>query len=171
MKCTCRHFIIATALIFSTLFSAAQKPKTALELNDYFVAITDSLYHHGTEWGSKFQEARKSHDFALLTAPRTKIEKYANAKFQELVVMKDIGGSEKLRAAVIEFLAFEKKLIKDAFIPFEKLSKTSSEDEIQKAIDALVAASKDEEVALKTVNDEQVAFGKKNGFEIEKGAQ
>jgi len=171
MKCTCRHFIIATALIFSALFSAAQKPKTALELNDYFVAITDTLYTYGTQWGSQFQEARKSHDFAALTASRAKIEKYANAKFQELVVMKDISGSEKLRAAVLEFLAFEKRLIKEAFVPFEKFNKTSSEEDIQKAIDALVNASKDEEIALKAVNEEQIAFGKKNGFEIEKAEQ
>ena len=171
MKCTCRHFIIATALIFSALFSAAQKPKTALELNDYFVAITDTLYTYGTEWGAQFQKARKSHDFTTLTTPRTKIEKYANAKYWELLGMKDIGGSAKLRATVLEFLNFEIKLIKDAFIPFEKLNKTSSEEDIQKAIDALVNASKDEEIALKAVNEEQVAYGKKNGFEIEKAEQ
>jgi len=168
MKLISRHLIIAIALIFSTLFAAAQKPKTALELNDYFVSITDSLYFHGREWGSQFSKARKSQDFASLTPSRKKIEQYASGKFQELVVMKDIGGSEKLRAAVLEFLAFEKRLIKDYFTPLEKFDKSTSEEAIQKAIDALVAASKDESAALKTVSDEQIAFGKKNGFEIEK---
>lgn len=168
MKLISRHLVIATVFIFSTLFAVAQKPKTALELNDYFVTITDSLYFHGKEWGSQFSKARKSQDFASLTPSRKKIELYASGKFQELVVMKDIGGSEKLRAAVLEFLAFEKKLIKDFFIPFEKFDKTTSDEAIQKAIDALVEASKDESAALKSVNDEQIAFGKKNGFEIEK---
>jgi hypothetical protein len=168
MKLTCRHLAIAAALIFSGLFAAAQKPKSPLELNNYFASITDSLYHYGVSWGSQFQKARESKDFRSLATHRKRIEDYANNIFQELVVMKDISGSEKLRAAVIDFLSYERRIIKEGFVPFEKFTKTSAEEDIQKAIDALVAAGKDESAILKAINDEQVAYGKKNGFAIEK---
>ena len=168
MKRTCHHLTIAALLMFSTLFAAAQKPQSALELNNYFASITDSLYQYGVSWGSEFQKARESKDFRSLTKHRKRIEEYANHTFQELVVMKDILGSEKLRAAVIDFLAYERRIIQVGFVPFEKFTKTTTEDDIQKAIDALIAASKDEAAVLKAITDEQVAYGKKNGFEIER---
>ena len=171
MKRTCHHLAIAAILMFSTLFATAQKPQNPLELNNYFASITDSLYRYGVSWGSQFQKARQSQNFLSLTAHRIKMEEYINNKFQELVVMKDISGSEKLRAAVIDFLAYERRIIKQGFVPFEKFTKTTSEEDIQKAINALVAASADESAVLKAITDEQVAYGKKNGFEIEKNEE
>jgi hypothetical protein len=166
-------FTITATLVYSqespseSFVSTFKQPKTALELNDYMVSITDSLYNYGTAWGAQFGEAFKSKDFSTLTAPRKNIEKFVDYKYAELNALKNIGGSEKLKAAMLEFLIFEKKMIKEQFIPLEKLDKNTPDAAKQTAIATLVDASKSEEAVLAKVREEQNAYAKKNGFTIE----
>jgi hypothetical protein len=85
--------------------------------------------------------------------------------------MKDVKGSEKLRAAMLEFIAYEKMMISEHFIPMEKLNSSSSGDDVQKHLDAFAAAGKAESAILKKVSDAQKEYAKKNGFTIEEAQE
>jgi hypothetical protein len=162
-----RTTTLAILFFFSFHLAKAQQPTTALQFNDYLVSITDTLYMYGKEWGDQFNVANESKDFTSLSPKRTKIEEFAAKKFLEVTTMKDIKGSEKLRAAMLEFLAYEKLMISEHFIPMEKLNSSSTDDDIQKHLDDLSTAGKTESIALKKVSDAQKEYAKKNGFTIE----
>ena len=167
MKSTLRT--TTAVLLFFLSFNAAnaQKITTALQFNDYMVSITDTLYSYGTEWGQQFNVAFKSKDFTSLAPARIKLEEFTGKKLLEVTTMKDIGGSENLRAAMLEFIVFEKQFTGEYFSTIEKFDSKSTDDEIQKALDNLAAGSKKEEVVLKKVREAQKDYAKKNGFTIE----
>ena len=171
MTSTLRTTALAILFFFSFHLANAQQPTTALQFNDYLVTITDTLYMYGKEWGDQFNVAHESKDFTSLSPMRIRIEEYAAKKFLDVTTMKDIKGSEKLRAAMLEFLAYEKLMINERFTPMEKLNSSSTDDDIQKHLDALATASKGEATALKKVNDAQKEYAKKNGFTIEESEE
>lgn len=144
----------------------AQQPRTALDLNNQLASITDSLYLKGQEWGTKFTEVADSKDFAALKPYRENIQHFINGQLKMVKGMKDINGSENLRAVIIEFLNYENKMVVDGFIPVEKLPKTATEDDLKKVIQGLTEASKDEAGLLKKVSEAQDAYAQKNGFTI-----
>ena len=86
----------------------------------------------------------------------------------DLTAMKDVSGSENFRAAMLNFLSYEKKMIKVYFTAFETLDSSSTSDDIQKHMNDLIAVSKDEEAQLQKVREAQDEYAKKNGFVIEK---
>ena len=47
-----RIFLLAS-IITATMSATAQTFASAIELNDYVVSITDTLYMGGQEWGSQ----------------------------------------------------------------------------------------------------------------------
>ena len=167
MKSMLRNFILVSFFASSTILSFAQKAITPLDLNNRLADITDTLYKYGSDWGKQVGIAMSKKDFTVLAPYRKKAEQYADKKFLEVTTMKDISGSENLRAAMLEFLAYEKLLIKEHFYEFEKLAKTATNDDVQKLIQKLVTASEKEGAALKKVNDAQTEYAKKNGFTID----
>ena len=167
MTSTLRTITLAIVFFFSFHLANAQQPTTAIQFNDYLVSITDTLYMYGKEWGDQFNEANESKDFTSLSPVRIKIEEFAARKFLEVTTLKDVKGSEKLRAAMLEFLAYEKLMINEHFAPIEKLNSSSTDDDVQKHLDALTTAGKAETTALKKVNEAQKDYAKKNGFTIE----
>jgi hypothetical protein len=167
MKSILRTTIIALLFFFSFHSTNAQKITTAIQFNDYLVSITDTLYLYGQEWGGQFNTAYSSKDFKSLTPIRTKIQQFASRKFLEVTTMKDMYGSEKLRTVMLEFLAYEKLMIGEHFSAIENLNSSSSNEDIQKGLDALTIDGKSETAALKKVNEAQKEYAKKNGFTIE----
>ena len=158
-----------TILFFVSFHIAnAQKITTALELSNYFSSVTDSMYKYGQQWGNQFSASYNSKKFGSLTPMRAKIDDYTSRKIVELTAMKDVSGSENFRAAMLDFLSYEKKMIKVYFAAFEKLDSSSTDDDIQKHMNDLIAVSKDEEVELQKVREAQQDYARKNGFEIEK---
>ncbi|XZF12606.1 hypothetical protein ACTHGU_12525 [Chitinophagaceae bacterium MMS25-I14] len=147
-------------------YTFGQKIKTALDMNDHLAAITDSLYAKGREWGDKFNAAAASKDFKSLAPYRQSIDQFIDRKITEIKGLKDIGGSQELRMAMLDFLGFEKKMITTGFKPVENLPADATQEQMQKAIDDLTAASQDESGYLQKVKDAQEAYGKKNGFSI-----
>ncbi len=155
------------AFFCSSLHSSAQKPTTALALNDYLVSITDSLYNAGQTWGEKFTAVYQTKEFALLQPLRVSMEKLIERKQLEVITLKDIGGSEKLRLAMLDLLFFEARMVREGFLPIEKLNKQSSQDEINKAIELLTTVADTENEYLQKVRKAQDAYAAKNGFTIE----
>ena len=103
-----------------------------------------------------------------MTANRKKLEQFIGVKYDELRTMRDVFECTKFRLAMLDFLAFEEKMIKEAFLPFEKLNSSSSQDEIKKAINSLVTLSEQENSYLAKVHTAQNEFATKNGFILNK---
>lgn len=152
------------ALLFVTSTLKAQTP---FEFNNILVDITDSLYVRGQQWGHVFNEVNKSKEFSKLEKTRLNIERFCNEKVTDVSMMKDVGGSENLRKAMINYLLFEKDMITKAFLPLEQLPSTATPTEIDSALNNLreFAAKENEMIAL--VNQAQSAYAKKNDFKLE----
>jgi hypothetical protein len=165
-----RFLLLAFTLLFFTISGLnvfAQQPKTALELNNHLASITDSLYKKGQIWGNQLNNAADRHDFASLAPYRIKIQQFIDLKLAELKKMKDIGGSEEFRTAMIDFLVLEKQMIESSFIPFEKLPPDATNNQLKSAIDKLTDEAKNESKAIEKVNEIQDLYARKNGFAIE----
>jgi hypothetical protein len=167
MKSFLRYFVVS--LFGASGFIAnAQKPATALQMNDHLTAITDSLYDRGVQWGRTFNSAYKTKDFSSLAPLRKKLEVFIDKKRKEVITLPDINGSEELRLAVLDFLAFELAMTKEAFAPLEKLNSNSSDEEIKKALEKLREHSSEEDILLQKVVKAQEAYAAKNRLAIEK---
>lgn len=168
MKSLLTTVCLVIVFTFGTLpANAQQTPTTPLEFNDYLVSVTDSLYEMGREWGRKFNEVNQSKKYGELSSSRKQMESYIKRKQVLVTRLKNIGGSEELKKAQLDFLALELQIVKDAFIPLEKLTASSSDAEIKYALDNLRTLSAREDESLQKVIAAQVAYGKKNGFRVE----
>lgn len=156
--------MVLVALLFAT---SALKAQTPIEFNDILVNITDSFYAKGQQWGRMFNEARKTNEFSKLEQTRLILEKFCNEKVTEVSMMKDVGGSESLRKAMINYLLFEKEMVSKAFMPLEKIPSTASPSEVDSALKKLNELAEKENEMLHLVNEAQVAYAKKHGFKIE----
>lgn len=166
MKLYLLRLCIAASFAIATTSASAQKFESAIDLNDYFVSITDTLYSAGGEWGTQLKKAMETKDYSSVVAARKKMELFLNRKLEELKIMKDQYGSENLRLTTMDFLAFERKMISEGFIPIEKFNKNSTDEEIKNALNNLSAAAKKESAEIGRVNKAQEEFAAKNGFTI-----
>ena len=158
---------LALGLAFTTIISSAQKFESAIDLNDFYVSITDSLYAAGSQWGTEMSKAMETKNFSSIIPVRKKMESFIDKKLLELGKIKDQFGCDNLRLSIMDFLAFEKRLIQEAFIPAEKLTKTATEAEIGKVVNNLTTSGKKEQTALARINEAQKDCGAKNGFAID----
>ncbi len=167
-----RYFKKTAVLIaFVTLSfgASAQSPfKAAIDLNDYLASFTDTLYQMGSDWGEAFGTYLPEKDFKKLESSRKEVELFAYKKLYELSKFKHQFGSEKLVAAMKSFLEFQAELIATCFIPFERLTAQSSQEQIDAHIQLLTSSADKEKQYLKKINEVQEEFAKRNGFTIEK---
>ena len=70
-------------------------------------------------------------------------------------------------SAIISFLSFENKMIESAFTSIEKLTPTSTQEEIEAAYNHLTSEASKEAEVLKLVNAAQEAYAAQNDFAIE----
>ncbi len=168
MKTAIIRLFLFASIFTATLTATAQTFASAIDLNDYFVSITDTLYKGGQEWGNQMSKAAKTKDFSSVTPARKKMELFIDRKLASLDKMKDQFGSEKLRLATRDFLVYEKRLVLEGFIPLEKLNKNSTDEDLKKAFASLTAAAEKETAEIQKVNQAQEEFAEKNGFSIKK---
>lgn len=165
--------IAATLCLGFYSFGQTKSKMKPLEYNDYLSATTDSLYKYGADWGNTLTSAIQSekHDYTQLKEPRTKISSFIIRKKKEINSKPPVGvGGEGMKQSMLSFLDYEYEMIEKSFIPFESISSSASDADIQKMIDKLTEDTKGEEAILKMVAAAQTAFAKQNGFEIEAGA-
>jgi hypothetical protein len=160
--------LILTFLLLSSNILFGQKPKTALEMNDYLTGVVSALYDKGVAWGTKLGEAETSKDFSTLTDSRKDLEKLIVQKIIEVDGVRDIGGSEEFRKAILSFLKYEKDLVEKAFVPFEKLPKTATQADIDRLTANLNDLAKKEADELSKIRITQEEYAKNNGFTIQK---
>ena len=162
--------ILAIVATFFTMTSSASSQTaitTPLELNDYFVSISDSLYIKGYQWSVKLGSVAKNGSFDSLVPLRLKIETYIYNKRTEVKNMKDIKNSTPLRQAFLDLLDYEAMLVHQAFVPFERFNAKTKEEELKAAFDNLVKIANMEEEHMKKIRKIQVQYGTENGFTIE----
>jgi hypothetical protein len=150
--------------------SAQSKQKmTPIEYNDQMAAITDSLYIMGQAWGVKFNEIfNGDKNFSNLATTRKGLSAFISRTTEKLRKQPVVGkGGEGLKSAVISFLSFENKMIESAFTSIEKLTPTSTQEEIEAAYNNLTAEASKEAEVLKLVNAAQEAYAAQNDFTIE----
>jgi hypothetical protein len=68
---------------------------------------------------------------------------------------------------MLDFLSYEKRLMTEGFIPFEKLKANATEEQIKTCISKLEELAKSESEELGKVQNAQMEFARKNGFTIE----
>lgn len=164
---TISRFFVFSFFLIATINAAAQKtPKTPLELNNYVVSINDSLYAAGKAWGTQFNKAVSSHDYASLIPFRQSMEQLIERKRNEVKKLNNVLGSKNLLDAMQSFLDFEAKMIADAFIPLEKLSAKSTEEEVKAAVNKLISLGTTENEEVKKLRVAQQEYASKNGFKI-----
>jgi hypothetical protein len=162
-----KKLLIAIALFCFSTGMFAQQPTTALEMNDYLVTVMDSIYAKGAVWTVELNTAEKTSNYNSLAPVRKNIAVFIDKEINDIKGLNEIASSAEFCMAMINFLSFEKKMISEAFMPFEKLTASSTETEKKKLFDNLTALSLDESNALNKVRQAQTAYAAKNGFIIE----
>jgi hypothetical protein len=164
--------ILAAAALLCLSFTSFSQPKTKmtpLEYNDYLSSITDSLYSKGTKWGTKFAETKKGdQNFSKLKSLRKDISTFLILKKEEVKKFAAVGkGGEDLKRAMLNFMDYELDMVEIGFMPVENLTSSSTDKEIDAAMDNLISQSGKEGDVLKMVRAAQMAFAKENGFTLE----
>ncbi len=139
----------------------------ALAFNDYCASLTDSLYTYGTAWGQAFGNAYESNSFSQLTVHSNKIYSFIEKSQKDLIKRKVNPDMEDLKVAVLDFLAFEKAMIQEAFKPFEQFTDKTSDETIKAQLDLLTSKTAQEEKVLTAVRAEQEKVAKLYDFTME----
>jgi hypothetical protein len=150
------------------LAQGCQSPtkKKAFDFNQKLTGISDSLGAKGSEMGKELDQAVKARDFARLTMLNKDIVRFIDDKIVEIKNTEDIGGSGRLKSAMIDFLNYEKEFIQEGFGPFEKMDANTTQEEVQSAGQFLLQKSQDEKTHLNKVQEAQRDYAKQNGFRI-----
>ena len=159
--------LLLTLFIAAAAFMAnAQSPQTPLEFNNELVKITNSLFSNGQEWGKAFNEAYKAGDYSAMKPARERLQVFVDAQLKYVNALKDVNNSKPLRQAFLDFLNFEKKMIKEAFMPFESLKAGASNEDVKKLLDKLKEFSSQEKGVMSMVSEAQERYASENGFSI-----
>lgn len=142
------------------------KGKSALEFNDKLASCSDSLFTKGKRMGSEIGNAMKTHDFTAVTAMTNDLKQYIDKQLIEIEKLENVGGSDRLKEAMLQFLHFEKDLVGQAVMPFTKMNSSTPPEEIQTAVTTLMAKSSEENKYLEKVKTAQREYAQKNGFVI-----
>ena len=141
--------------------------KKAYDFNQKLVEISDTLNKKGTRIGTEVALAVNTRDFSRVDIINRELLDFIDIKTAELKKTPNTAGSEKLKAAMLDFLAFEKEMISSYFLPLGKMNTQTPDTTIQAAVDRMVDKSKDESSYLARVQKAQKDFAKSNGFVVE----
>jgi elongation factor P--beta-lysine ligase len=152
--------------VFLLLQSCTDNKKKALAFNEKIAGISQTIYGKGREWGAELQPAFTMQDYSKLKEKTDDLMVYITHQIDTVSAMDNVGGSEKLKTSMVEYLKFEKMLIGEVFVPFSSMDSTTTDEQRQAAIQRLQDRSKDEAEYLEKVRAEQTEYAKKNGFKV-----
>lgn len=145
--------------------------KKAYDFNQKLVEISDTLNKKGTRIGTEVALAVNTRDFSRVDLINKELLNFIDIKTSELKKTPNTAGSEKLKSAMLEFLAFEKDMISSYFLPLGKMNAQTPDSTIQEAVDRMVEKSKDETGYLARVQQAQKDYARSNGFVVEEKKQ
>lgn len=147
--------------------SCGHNSQDALKLNNTIVAINDSLFDKGKVWGEEFKISYNTGSFSALYPLRLDMQQFVERNVDMVKSMRDVGGSEELRKAEIDFLQFEQEAIK-TMSGFESFNETTDSLLIEQSVSALLLVSKTEQEKIDALKDLQYKYAKANDFELTK---
>lgn len=152
-------------LLFSGKLSAQYG--SAVEYNDYLISYTDSMYRNGLKWGDVLKTAYYGKDYSKLWKARIEMNKAIERAKTQVSGLQDImPGAYEFRMAMLDFLNFEKFTVEKAWMPFEKLTAQTSEEEFKKHMTYLQSMAKYETEYMGKLFAAQDYFAKNNGIII-----
>lgn len=156
---------ILPAALAVTLFSCnINKQEDAMRLSNELGFANDSLFYYGKLWNDELKVAVNLSDFSKLQPIRKELEDYILRKEAYITKMEDVGSSQELRQSELDYLAFEKNIVKTKFMPFENFDANTPTDELARAYEELLNSMEQEKPKLDRFQGLQQAYAEKNGF-------
>ena len=172
IKKTLKNLLLLLFLILPFSKSYGQTPSTPLEFNEMMTSIVADLAAKGGEYGKKLQLIdTTTRDFSQLASNRKDMISFIDRHIALLKTLKDVKGSAEYRNAMIDFLIFEKTMVQNVFLPIEKLTKSSTKADEQKAIQNLQEEAAKENKVLDKIRVTQKKYADKNNFTIEQSSE
>lgn len=159
-------YLAFLCLAFAFAGCMSGEKKKVFDFNQKLAGISQGLASKGTAFGTELKAAVNSKDFSKTASTCKDLKDYVDAKIEEVRATENVGGSETLKATMLEFLQYEKQLITEGFEPFGRMNKDTPEEEVQAAVKAMMDKSTDENQYLSKVQKEQKLFADKNGLKL-----
>ncbi len=135
-----------------------------MQLDNAVATINDSLLRYGAEWGDELHIAINTLDFSGLQPVRVKMQAYIDRKIDYVEDLDNIGGSEALLAAELEFLEVEKGIVANKLAVFERFSDSTDMDQMSTAYADMQLSAVKEQDLLKEIHLLREQYAEKNGF-------
>ena len=161
------YLILCLLMLQARVVVAQSAPRTALELNNVLVRITDSLHEKARAWGDRYHEVIDQREFHKLAPVRKDLELYIYNQIRYVKQLKDIGTSAEMRLSMLKFLEFEQDMMIRGFRPLEALNRDSGNEAINAILDQLATFTRQEQAYLNHFMQAQQAYARKHGFTID----
>lgn len=157
-------YISALLLVTGLASCSWNNREEAIKLCNSLTRVNDSLNVMGKDWMDEFKPAVNTKDFTYLQPKRQHIQDYITQQTVYVKGLKDVGGSEKLRASLLDILQFENDVVLPKMKEFESFNGDTSDSTLQKAFNELITTTKEDmakhEVMFKHLDE----YAEKNDF-------
>jgi hypothetical protein len=161
-----KTIILAVALFSGIALTTSCSNKAKIvKLNNTLITAGDSLKSLAEKWSETVKGDSPATGFSNLTPIRKSMQSYISRKKDEINGLEDMGGSEKFKKAVLNFLTVEEGAAK-SMESFEGVNANTSQADLQKIGTELQAVSTQEAPAMAEVNKEQALFAKENNIQL-----
>lgn len=157
-------------IVLAVLFmSASAWAQTAEEYNEQVGNSTDSLHLMAIMWVHACQDIGSSgQDYSGLAPARRNLEKFIKHEIARFKTEPEVEGADDMRKALLAVYEYELELVKEGFMPYEKLKAGASAEEVAHCKENFVSRLKKEQDVLGKFNTARREFVKRNNLEMVK---
>jgi len=124
-------------VLFITAVACNCYAQTPAEINNSMQAITDSLFSQEVAWNNKFTILKNTtRNFAELAPIRTKLQRYITIQTNRIITM-NAPDSKDVKQHMLHLLRFEKSMVDNVYMEFEKMNSRVGKDVIRKGMERL----------------------------------
>ena len=160
-----RYIDTLAGLIIICCFSCHSATKEqAQNMSAALLTINDSVSFKGRALGKCISMALRDKDYSRIGPLRQQYQDYIDSCGRAVKHMNDVGGSEQMRRAELAVLGFEKTMVQNDLVMFEKLKPESTPSEISVLFQIGNKDAKKEADFIAKFKEIQQEYAKKNGF-------
>ncbi len=156
--------ILSFILIVACFSCSSPVKEQAQKLSNTLLAINDSVFARGKALGVCIGGAIKDKDYTRIGPVRRQYEDYIDSCGRSVKHLTDTGGSEQLRRAELAVLGYEKNMVHNDLVLFEKLKPETPSSEIAVLFQIGDKDAKREADLISKFTEIQQEYAKKNGF-------